>query len=252
VNQAGKESADRAIQIGGKLLDLQDMVKKLGIKWGPWADEHLPFIKKRNRQKWMRLARRMDCHPYTSLGIERLDALCTLTEDLEGDERIGPLFKDIPLNATAEEVDLREFKLLVDSTVNDRRLRNRGIEVASPLMRELTKRRTPFDESLIQNLLTIKERGEDPEVFLRDLVINRSKEKAIETLGEPPMDFNILADRLVSTVNHIIKNPDQVSKIDKGKFDELLGKLLELQPTLTIAFNHDETFSQLGKDQLLQ
>ena len=253
VNQAGKESARRAIQIGAKLLELRDMVNRLGIKWLTWADEHLPFIKKRNRQKYMRLARRKDAHPYLSLGIERLDAICSLTESVEGEDSIGSLFKDkIPLDATTEEVDLSEFKLFVDATVNSEKLQKRGIEVAPPLMRELTKRRTPFDTSLLQNLLDIKDRGEDPEAFLRDLAIKPNKEEAIETPGEPPMDFNILADRLIRTVDYFMENPERISKIDKRKFDKLLRKLLELKSKGAIAVNQEEAVSQIREENLLQ
>jgi hypothetical protein len=77
INMAQKSHAERAIMLGKVCMILKKMLKQLepDTLWDVWATENLPFIGERNRQKFMRLAKREDCHRYAFLGVDRLDML---------------------------------------------------------------------------------------------------------------------------------------------------------------------------------
>ena len=49
--------------------------------WGEWAAKNITIESKRNRQKYMKLARREECFQYTFLGVDRLDYLCSVTKN---------------------------------------------------------------------------------------------------------------------------------------------------------------------------
>jgi len=240
VNKQGKEAAERAIEIGTRALELRPAVKKLGVRWSTWADENLSFIGKRNLQKYVRLARRKDCYPYTDLGIERLDALCAATEALEGEDPIGSIFKgNIPLNKRAE-VDVGEFKVMVNTAVNNDKLQKKGLEVELVLIEKLTRQGVRFDTSFLEKLVSIKESGDDSETFLQNLAMAGGKEETLATAEERLRNFITLADKLTKAADDILKEPEQISKIDRGAFVNLLRKLTELQSAGNIVLNQDE------------
>ena len=67
VNHTSKEIAEWRIRLGGALNELKFLVRMSDESWEQWAAENLPFVGKRNRQKCMLLARRIDCHRHTDL-----------------------------------------------------------------------------------------------------------------------------------------------------------------------------------------
>ena len=58
INMAAKNYADRAIEIGTACIFLKELTRGSDEPWGVWAEKNLPFLGKRNRQKFMRLAKR--------------------------------------------------------------------------------------------------------------------------------------------------------------------------------------------------
>ena len=91
INMAAKNYAERAIEIGTVCIFLKELTRGSDEPWGVWAGTNLPFLGKRNRQKFMRLAKRSDCHDFTHLGVDRLDVLCSLTEESAEEEPIKAL-----------------------------------------------------------------------------------------------------------------------------------------------------------------
>jgi hypothetical protein len=77
INIAAKNYADRAINIGTACNFLKELTRGFDDPWGVWAEKNLPFLGKRNRQKFMLLANRTDCHDFTYLGVDRLEVLCS-------------------------------------------------------------------------------------------------------------------------------------------------------------------------------
>ena len=262
VNHTGKELAERAISLGLVLIELKSLVKMSDEKWEEWAAENLPFIGKRNRQKYMLLARRNDCHRYTDLGLERLEMLASTTKnDSDNEDPIGAFMSKhgITVEETSE-LDLEEFKVQVDTALNREKLEKRGINVSPELVETATRQGKSFDKAQLKKLATIQRDGGNPEAYLRDpSSVRKQKEEAeppaeeecepptedvesestAEEEGEPPVEdkvekFKALADEMIQTVDDILQCPEQISKIDPDSIDELIEKLMELQTAATM------------------
>jgi hypothetical protein len=232
INHTAKETAERGIEIGTVLNELKPLVKKPGVLWEVWAEENLPFIGRRNREKFMLLAKRKDCHRYTVLGADRLEMLSSATKDLEGEDPIGSLLTkyNIAFDETSD-INLAEFKTLVDSAINNEKLVKYGIQADLGLIKDLTREGVAFDKSFIKKVTEIKESEGNPEIYLKALSIKGGQGEIESGIEERIKDFNTLANRLIRVVDYILKNPDEVSKIDRDSFLTLFHKLMELQTT---------------------
>jgi hypothetical protein len=232
LNLSSMTLAGRAILLGKVLLPLKNMVRGTGILWGPWAEQNLPFINKRNREKFMMLGKRTDCHRFAFLGVDRLELLCVATKDSKERDPIGKLLDDykIPFDEKSE-INLAEFKLLVDSALNMERLHRYEIKPNMELVKNLTQIGTQFDKSFLGKLKDIKESGGNPETYLNKLSMNRGEE-VHESEGEKRLqDFNTLSNRLIKTIDYLIKDEDQLAKVEKKTLDLLFEKLLALRET---------------------
>jgi hypothetical protein len=231
-----KQIAEKGIRLGRVLIELKSLVRKSDEAWEEWADEHLPFIGKRNRQKYMRLAKRQDCHPYTDLGVDRLDMLCSATKGDDGEDPIGTLLKKygIVVDETSE-MDLDEFKGLVDVIVNKEKLEKHHIPVGLELVNAITRNGRTLDDKILKRLSKVTQDGGNPEAFLKGLLTQEQKDEN-EPSGEEKLknSFNSLANKMIETVDHILKHPEQVSKIDWDYFQRLLQKLMELEAAVKI------------------
>jgi len=256
VSHTGKELAERAIRLGLVLIELKSLVKMSDEKWEEWAAENLPFIGKRNRQKYMLLARRNDCHQYTHLGIDRLSMLCGVTKNSDTEDPIGAFMSKHGITVEeAADVDLEEFKFQIDVLLNEEKVERRHIQVSPEVVEAATREGKSFDKALLKKLVTIQRDGGDPEAYLNDpSSIRKQKEEAeppaqgecetpteneesestVEEETEPPVgdvaeDFKTLAGKMIAMVEDILKYPEQISKIDPDSIDELIEKLMELQ-----------------------
>jgi hypothetical protein len=232
VNYAGKEQAERAIKIGMGLWEIKNLVKRPGVLWSDWADKNLPFIGERNRQKYMMIAKRQDCHRFTYLGLDRLEALCSATKNIQGQDPIGSLLSqyNITIDETSE-MSLSEFRLLVDAALNNEKAKKNDIHTDFELIKNLTREGVTFEKSFLEKLIDIKDSGGNPDVYLRTLSIKGKEEDSESTTEERLKDFNTLSNRLIRTVEYILNQPDHISKVDRKSFLRLLQKLLELQKT---------------------
>ena len=236
VNQTGKELAERAIRLGLVLIELKSLVRMSDESWEQWAAENLPFVGKRNRQKYMFLAKRHDCHRHTHLGVDRLEMLCSATKDSDGEDPIGTFLSkhEIAVDETSE-VDLEEFKAQVDVALNKEKLEKRHIKVSPELVETATRQGKSFDKGLLKKLSDIARDGGDPEAYLRDPSSMREEKGE----GEPPVedkvkDFISLSNKMIERVNDMLKYPDQISKIDHNSLMRLIEKLMELQTAASI------------------
>jgi hypothetical protein len=230
INRAQKGLADRAILLGKFFLALKDLVLQKGEQWIPWAEENLPFIQERTREKYMRLASRNDCHRFSFLGLERLDMLCTATKDSKVDDPIGYLLSkyNIQFDPGSEE-NLGSFKNRVDSAINRERLSKEGFDPNFELISNLTSVGVSFDKGLIKTMKNIRDCGGSPEAYLQKLSVNQGKDDADDDAEKRIEDFNSLAHRLIVAVDFILKDPDQALKVDSEIFSQLLSRILELQ-----------------------
>jgi len=227
INQTQKELAKKAIWLGKYLNSLKDLVrKKKEEPWGSWAEKNIPFISMRNRQKYMKIAKREDCHKYCYLGVERLDLLCSATEDIKSSDPIGELFKSCQIDPISAET-LPDFKDRVDTAITKKKLESKGLSFPYELIHDLTTQKVKFDKALIEKLTDIKESNGDPKKYLENLSMNGGKRSSEPDDKKRLQDFNTLANRLIKTIDYI-KEKELVSKVDKDTFERLWTKMKEL------------------------
>jgi len=240
VNHTSKEIAEWRIRLGATLNELKFLVRMSEESWEEWAAENLPFVGKRNRQKCMLLARRIDCHRHTNLGVDRLEMLCSATKDSDAENPIGSFMSrhGIVVNETAD-IDLDEFKIQVDTALNREKVERRHIQVSPEVVETATREGKSFDKGFLKRLSNIQRDGGDPEAYLRDpSSVRQEKEESEPTVEDKTNDFITLSNEMIGMLDDILKCPDEISKIDPDSINELIEKLMELQAAA--AMNIDE------------
>jgi hypothetical protein len=236
INITAKDVAERAIHLGMILLQLKEMVKGSDTLWTVWAEENLPFIGERNREKYMMLAKRKDSHPFTFLGVDRMEMLCSATKDSKQQDPIGSLLLKYEITFNDEsDPNMSEFKNLIDSAINNEKLLKTGITADFALVKDLTLNGTDFDKSFLKELKHIQESGGSAEVRLKKLSMNNGKETDEDDGEKRIQDFNTLSNRLIKTIDYIVKDSNQHAKVDQNTFTKLLEKLVELQKLVNLA-----------------
>lgn len=225
----GRYDAEWAIHLGSNMRQMKFLAKKAGYMWEAWAAEHLAFIGKRNRSSFMNLARRVDCHKYALLGVDRLTVLCSATAESKEDDPIGSFLQRHKITFDPKkEFDLAEFKTNIDTALNNEKLIKNGITADQKLVRDLTTTNAKFEKSLIQRLKDVQKSGGDVNTCLKSLSINKGQD-ATETEWERRLtDFNSLSNRLSQTIDYIIRDDDQLEKVDVTSLNILLKKLVKL------------------------
>ena len=133
--------------------------------------------------------------PLTFLGGDRLEMLVGATKGSEEADPIKTLLAKYEISYDAEaEVNLAEFKLLVDSAVNAERLSKNGLQVPFEQVKHLTTSwDTDFDKSFLKKLKDILESGGNPQAYLEKLSMNIGAQ-AEESGGDKRLqDFNTLS-----------------------------------------------------------
>jgi len=229
INLTGKNLVERAISLGKVLIRLKDLAKGSATPWGAWAEKNLPFLGKRNREKFMLLARREDCHRYSFLGVDRIEMLCSATKESESEDPIGDLLGkyQIAYDETSEE-DLAEFKVLVNSALNKEKLEKENIQASWELTVNLTPTGVDFDKPFLKKLKDIQECGGNPQTHLEKLSLNRGRDDDEPDTGKRLQDFNTLSNRLIKTIDYLIDDEGQLEKLDKTTLASLLDKLQKL------------------------
>lgn len=230
INLAQQYFASRAITIGQICIKLKELIKGSNKTWGSWAEENLPFIAKRNREKYMLIASRQDCHPFTFLGVDRLELLCSVTKDMDGKDRIGDLFKkyNIPCD-TESEVNLTAFKAKIDTAITSERLIKNDLAVDLNMLENVVNIGVKFDKAMIHRLKDIKDCDGNPETLLQKIALTGGKEDNQSSPEKHLQDFNHLGNRLLDTLDFIEQDQDQLIKIDRETFKKLIEKLISIQ-----------------------
>jgi hypothetical protein len=184
----------------------------------------------------MMLAKRVDSHSHTYLGLDRLEKACVATKGADEEDPIGTLLKKygIVVDETSE-FDLEEFKAKVDVALNKEKCEKRNIPVCLELVNDIVRQGRNFDDRLLKKLSKVTLDGGDPEAYLKGLSTPKEKDES-EPSGEEKLkdSFNSLANKMIQTVDYILKNPEQISSIDPDSFIRLIQKLMDLQAAINI------------------
>jgi len=231
-NKAAKNFADRAIVVGQAGIRLKALNVGSSIPFGVFAEEQMPFLNKRNRQKYMMLAAREDCYPFTYLGVDQLEILCSLTKKSKDENAIGKLLSDynIPFDETSE-LDMVSFKRAVNEAIGYERLKKSGIEVPFQLVKDAIQSGNGIDSKLIKRLKDSLKSNGDPAVLLQS-IIDGDDDDETETTEKRFQDFNTLGNRMIKTMDYILKDSDKIETTHKETFALLLAKLIELKPVI--------------------
>jgi len=229
INMAARNYAERAIEIGTVCIFLKELTRGSNEPWGVWAQTNLPFLGKRNRQKFMRLAKRSDCHDYTHLGVDRLDVLCSLTEDSAEEEPIKALFGkyDIPFDETSE-VNMTEFRNQIDAAISNERLVKKDLEINFDLVKNAVDAKVNFNSAMIKKIKDIKDCDGNPETYIRNLTITQGSQGSDDPDTDSQkryQDFNSLSSQLVKTIDYIVKDRDHIDSLDRDIFISLYEKI---------------------------
>jgi hypothetical protein len=232
INIAQRSHAERAIVLGHVCIVLKQMVKKLENKtlWEPWAVENLPFIGVRNREKFMRLAKRRDCHRYAFLGVDRLDMLVAATEDLKKEnDPIGKLLKKYRIEFDEKsDMEIGDFKRKIDAAIAAERLEEEGLKLDFQLIQDVINMNGKIDTPLINRLKDLEKCDGKPKKLLEDLILSGGKKHG-SSPDERPQDFNKLSADLIKTIDYLIEEPDYIDNLDEKIFDKLLESLKKLK-----------------------
>lgn len=226
----GRYDAEWSINLGSYLLVMKIMTSKAGLKWESWAEENLSFINTRNRQRMMLLAKRQDCHPYNFLGVDRLELLCAATAESQDVDPIGSFMSRHGIVFKKDEdFVLEEFKDTVDTALNTERLSKGGIEADPALVKNLTLVGAKVDKSLVKRAKDVMDSGGDINKFLKTLSINKGKSSTETDEEKRLQDFNSLANRLIATVDYILRYDEQWGRVDVKALSTLMKRLGTLQ-----------------------
>ncbi len=233
INVAHKHFADRAISIGLISLKLKSLVRGSKTPWGAWAEENLPFIARRNREKYMLIATRPDCWPFSFLGVDRLELLCSVTKGIKEKDPVGTLLRKygIPFDEESE-INMAEFKSRIDAAINNERLVKNGLTINFNLVMNIVNLGVDFDRSLIKRLKDVVECGGNPEALLEKISLSGGMEDMDVTPEKRLQDFNHLSNRLIKTLDFIMGEENQLEKIDRDTLEMLFEKLLSIKASL--------------------
>lgn len=183
----------------------------------------------------MLLAKRKDCHQYAFLGVDRLELLCSATKDSKDNNPIGELLGKYQISFDDKsEVNLVEFKLSIDSALNNEKLLRNGITADLDVIKNLTQIGTEFDKSFVKKLKDIQDCGGNPQTYLGKLSMNRGGEPLESEDEKRLQDFNTLSNRLIKTIDFLIEDEDYIEMVDKKTLDILFEKLTKLRGATTV------------------
>lgn len=219
------------MRLGKLLLQLKQILKRLGLReWDQWATQNIPFISQRARIDYMKLASRIDCHPFALLGMERLMLLIRATEDWKGNDRIGDFLRKYEINFDPESREmLKTFKMAVDTAINLEKLEKLNVPVDPKLVEGLTEHKHVFDKDLLGTLKKITDSKGDPNEHLNRLVINKGKEKSPFEGQKVIQAFNDAGARLLNTLNFMEEHSEAQGTVDEELVEELIQKLSVLK-----------------------
>ncbi len=163
--------------------------------------------------------------------MDRLEILCSSTAESKDADPIGSFMAkhNIVFDPT-QEFNLEEFKAAVDTAINSERLGKGGVQADPALVKDLTLNGIRFDKSFIRHLKEINDSGGDANVHLKKLSMNKGQDYSSSSEeGKRLKDFNSLSNRLIQTIDYIVKNDDQVEMVDSNTLSNLMKKLQKLQ-----------------------
>lgn len=214
------------------------IVRKLNQNWTDWFEENHKIMSLRSAQDYMALAKIPGIIKYAFLGKERLLEILRVTKGSKSEDPVGDYLRDhgIVFDPGCDDPEiLKELKVEIDTVVAMIRIasvekqRETELDVEVDLIRNMIGQGIKVDNSLIRDLVIIKENGGDPNQYLEQRYIGGGAEDTIITSTKKLRSIPKLAAVLKSTVDYIREHSDLVSKIRLENIETLENQISELK-----------------------
>ena len=223
------------IKIGKALMGLKQLVlSERKKRWEEWAKSNVKFLKDRNRQTYMQLAKIPGVERYAVFGKERLLHISGEISPAEDDsDPIGSFLEkhEIPFDPE-EETPYSDFKDRVDAAVIVEKAEKQGLELDPELVLELVRIRFKFNTADMGDLKRIEDSNGDPDEYLKKIVMNKGKRDILFEKDKKEESFARYRARMTEAIDFIIKQ-DNVDKIEPVEIEDLIHKLQELLKKFT-------------------
>ena len=218
------------IKIGRALIALKQLVlSERKTRWEEWAKDNIKFLKERNRQTYMQLAKIPRIEKYAVLGKERLLHISgEITVGKDDSDPIGSFFEkhELPFDPE-EETPFADFKDRVDAAVLVEKAGNKGLKLDPDLVLQLVRIRFKFSASDMEDLKRILDSNGNPDEYLSKLVLNKGKRETLFEKEKREESFARYRTRMTQAIDFMIEQ-DNVDTIEPVEIEELITKLQEL------------------------
>lgn len=214
------------------------VVRKLGLNWTDWFEENHKIMSLRSAQDYMALAKIPGIIKYAFLGKERLLEIIRVTKGSKSEDPVGDYLQDhgVVFDPACDDPQiLKELKFEIDTVIamikiaSVEQQREIDLETDVDLIRRMIGQGIKVENSIIRDLVIIKENGGDPNQYLESRYIGGGAEASIITSTKKLRSIPKLIAILKSTVDYIKENSELASQINPEQIEVLENQTSELK-----------------------
>jgi len=214
------------------------IVRKLNQNWTDWFEENHKIMSLRSAQDYMLLAKIPGIIKYAFLGKERLLEIIRVTKGSKSEDPVGDYLKDhgVVFDPGCDDpVILKELKTKIDTVIAMIRIasveqqREIDLDANVDLIHRMIGQGIKVDNSLIRDLVIIKENGGDPNQYLESRYIGDGAEDTIIISTKKLRSIPKLIATLKSTVDYIKENSELASQINPEQIEILENQTSDLK-----------------------
>jgi hypothetical protein len=217
---------------------MKELVRKSKPNWMVWFKANFDPREFRSVEDYMRLARIKNIIRYAVFGKERLLNMekQLSAEQLKLDDPIGAFLKvkKIKFNPK-EETDIRELRVEADVAINHEKLLKEGItEIPKKLVEALVRNSRELEKVHIEELKRAKEHPDHDVVkYMKGIIDSDGKPAPIMTADRKAEGFKRTAERFLKAVDNAFDDSEYVQQLDRGMYDRLKQRILDLERLIT-------------------
>jgi len=221
---------------GTLLIHLEKLVLRRGGNWVEYIEKKMPDLKRKSREKYMKIADTPGILNHARMGIDRaeqvIQVIAPIRHMLDDDDPIGDLFKRNGAKLDYEKMDKLELRRLVKAVIEKERLAAKGIKVSLETIKKfhiLAGKITPEDMAI---LVDRRSRGESPEKYFLEVIQRngvRGHAAAASKEKKPPVKYvNAESVKLAESIHNLLAGVVDPGKIDKTHLEVLQKAVAEL------------------------
>ncbi|MEJ2246361.1 MAG: hypothetical protein P8Y80_09850 [Acidobacteriota bacterium] len=213
---------------------MKELITQKDIKWMAWFKKNFNQREFRSVSDYMKLARMKNIIRYAVFGKERLIQLERQLSDeqKEQEDPIGAFLEENGIDFNPEqETDDRELRIEADIAINMRKLHKVEItEIPRELVEALVRNGRDLEKSHIEELKRAQQvPDKDVVEYMKTIIDKNGKPEPIMTPARKAEGFKKTADRFLKAVNTALGDREYVLQFDRGTYDLLKQKVLDLE-----------------------